>query len=100
MATSLLGLVERLCLRIVDGGASGPPVDGGTEPIVAGLPHDYLPGLSALPGHRGHAAQGAEPVVVSASKRSPTLCEHHGGHDHSLSWPGSDDRDVMVPAYL
>ena len=39
-------------------------------------------------------------MVVSGAKRSPSLREHHGGHDLSQSWPGSEDRDVMMPAYL
>ena len=86
--------------RIVLDGDTGPMIDGGAQPQVAGLTHEDDAALAAASRHRSDAGQSAQRMVISFAQRFRGLAEQRGEDDPSDARQGSQDRHVALLGYL
>jgi len=86
--------------RIVLDGDTGPMIDGGAQPQMAGLTHEDDAALAAASRHRSDAGQSAQRMIISFAQRFRGLAEQRGEDDPSDARQGSQDRHVALLGFL
>jgi choline dehydrogenase-like flavoprotein len=86
--------------RIVLDGDTGPMIDGGAQPQMAGLTHEDDAALAAASCHRSDAGQRAQRMIISFAQRFRGLAEQRGEDDPSDARQGSQDRHVALLGFL
>ena len=70
--------------RIVLDGDTGPMIDGGAQPQMAGLTHEDDAALAAASRHRSDAGQSAQRMIISFAQRFRGLAEQRGEDDGTV----------------
>ena len=86
--------------RIVLDGDTGPMIDGGAQPQMAGLTHEDDAALAAASRHRSDAGQSAQRMIISFAQRFRGLAEQRGEDDPSDARQGSQDGHVALLGFL
>jgi hypothetical protein len=70
--------------RIVLDGDTGPMIDGGAQPQMAGLTHEDDAALAAASRHRSDAGQSAQRMIISFAQGFRGLAEQRGEDDGTV----------------
>ena len=81
-------------------GGPRPMIEGVLQPVIAGMPPQHDAALAAAAGHRRHARQRPQHVIISSPQRLAGLAEQRGDVDPSEPWTGTQDRHVALLANL